>query len=200
MACNVSLLWYPLSATASCGPSAFTRSPTSGRLVVHATSAMCSPACGRVSRMVWVSPAAPPDTVTATTAPVSRFTACSALYARWVRPSFSLAISASGSCGFTQSSFDPLFTRLRSSLASCSRVGVSIPDSFASRRRNSSYSSPVSRRTIDRIAALASRVVPSMPTVFPFSSPFSANNPRIHRNTAWWVSTSINRRVREIVE
>jgi hypothetical protein len=71
-----------------------------------------------------------------------------ALYARWVRPLFSLAISASGSCGFAKSSFDPLLTRLRSSLASCSRVGVSIPDSFASLRRNSSYSSPVSRRSL----------------------------------------------------
>src|SRR2546430_596782 len=50
-----------------------------GIVVVQATSAMCSPAWGRVSRIVAVSPASPVATVTATTAPVSRSTACSAL-------------------------------------------------------------------------------------------------------------------------
>src|SRR5215471_8813690 len=49
-----------------------------------------------------------------------------------------LEISASGSCGFTHSSFDPFWARLRSNFAKSSRVGVAIPDSCASRRRNSS--------------------------------------------------------------
>jgi hypothetical protein len=42
----------------------------------------------------------------------------------------------------------------------------------------------VSRRTIERMAAFASSVVASMPTVFPFSNPFSASNSSTQRNTA----------------
>jgi len=56
--------------------------------------------------------------------------ACSALYARCVRPCFTFVMRASGSCGFTHSPFDPLPTRFRSNFANCSRVGVAIPDSF----------------------------------------------------------------------
>ncbi len=62
------------------------------------------------------------------TAPVSRSTAWSALWARCVRPSFIFVICASRSCGFFQSSLLPLFFRLRSSFADCSRVGVSMPE------------------------------------------------------------------------
>src|ERR1700722_7790673 len=102
-------------------------------------------------------------------------TACSALWARWVRPSFILVMRASGSYGWVQSSLDPFLGRLRSNFANCSLVGVSIPLSFANRVRNSSYFSPVSRRTIDRSAALASSVVESTPIVVPFSSFFSAS-------------------------
>src|SRR5207248_5412638 len=47
----------PLSATASTGPCGCTRSPSSSLLLAQATSAMCSPAWGRVSRIVAVSPA-----------------------------------------------------------------------------------------------------------------------------------------------
>ena len=67
--------------------------------------------------MVCVSPRSAPCTVTETIAPVSSSTACSALCARCVRPSFILVIRASASCGCFQTRFDPLPVRLRSSLA-----------------------------------------------------------------------------------
>jgi hypothetical protein len=76
--------------------------------------------------------------VTATTAPVSRSTACSALCARCVRPSFIFAIRASSSAGLFHSSFGIRFFRLRSSRVKSSRVGVAIPDARASPRKNSS--------------------------------------------------------------
>ena len=85
-----------------------------------------------------VSPSSAPCTVTATIAPVSTSTACSALWARCVRPSFIFVIFASGSEGLVQSSLDAFFFRRRSSRASASRVGVLIPDAFASPFRNSS--------------------------------------------------------------
>src|ERR1700730_5754519 len=78
-------------------------------------------------------------------APESRSIACSALWARCVRPSFIFVTFASGSDGLLQSLFDVLLRRRRSSLASAARVGVLIPDSSASRVRNMSYLSPVSR-------------------------------------------------------
>jgi hypothetical protein len=65
-------------------------------------------------------------------APVSRSTACSALCAKCVRPSFIFAILASGSCGWVQSSFDPFFFRFRSTRARSARVGVSMPEAWAS--------------------------------------------------------------------
>ena len=52
--------------------------------------------------------------------------ACSAVCAKWVRPSFSLVIFASGSCGCIQSSLDPFFLRVRSKRASSARVGVAV--------------------------------------------------------------------------
>ena len=52
--------------------------------------------------------------VTATTAPVSRSTACSTLCAKCVRPSFIFAIRASPSAGLFHSLFDIRFFRLRS--------------------------------------------------------------------------------------
>jgi hypothetical protein len=51
-----------------------------------------------------------------------------------------------------------------------------------------------------RSAALASSVVASMPTVFPLTKPASASRCSIQAKTASCVSTSIKRRVREIVE
>ena len=77
-------------------------------------------------------PASAPCSVTATIAPVSRSTACSALWARCVRPSFIFVTFASGSDGLVQSLFEVFFFRFRSSRAKSSRVGVSIPDVFAS--------------------------------------------------------------------
>src|ERR1035438_9138809 len=59
---------------------------------------------------------------------------------------------------------------------------------------------PVSRRTIERIAAFASSVVASIAIRWPFSSPRSASTPNTQPNTSRCVSTSISRRVREIVE
>jgi hypothetical protein len=54
-----------------------------------------------------------------------------------VRPSFILVIFASGSCGWVQSSFEPLFFRFRSIRARSARVGVSMPDACASFVRKS---------------------------------------------------------------
>ena len=102
-------------------------------------------------------------------------TPCSALWARCVRPSFIFAIFASGSCGDFHSLFDVfLFFRDRSNRARSARVGVSTPDASANRRMNASWDSPVSRRSMLRIAAFASSVVASMPTVFPRAYPFWA--------------------------
>ena len=117
-----------------------------------------------------------------------------------LRPSFIFVIRASSSAGLFHSWFDVRFLRFRSSRAKSSRVGVSIPDALANPRKNSSYVSPVSRRTIERIAAFSSKVVASRPIRCPFSSPRSANNASTQANTARCVSMSIKRRVREIVE
>ena len=51
-----------------------------------------------------------------------------------------------------------------------------------------------------RIAAFASSVVASTPTVFPCTRPAPANRSSTHVNTATCVSTSIRRRVRDSVE
>jgi hypothetical protein len=112
--------------------------------------------------------------VTATIAPVVMSTACSVLWAKCVRPSFIFVIFASGSAGLFHSSFEPFFFRSRSNRASACREGVRIPDAFASRFKNSWYVSPVSRRTMLRIAAFASSVVASIAIVLPFSRPASA--------------------------
>ena len=154
----------------------------------------------RVSTIVVVSPSSASCTVTPTMAPVSRSTACSAVWARCVRPSFIFVIFASGSCGFVQSSFDPFFLRVRSKRASSARVGVAMPEASASRVNHASYPSPVSRRTMLRIAALASSVVASIPIVYPWTRWASARRCNTHVNTAWCVSRSIRRRVRDSVE
>ena len=73
-------------------------------------------------------------------------------------------------------------------------------DASANRRMNASWDSPVSRRSMLRIAAFASSVVASMPTVFPVTRPASASRSRTHVKTASCVSTSISRRVRDSVE
>ena len=98
-----------------------------------------------------------------------------------MRPSFIFAIFASGSCGDFHSLFDVfLFFRDRSNHANSARVGVSIPEASANRRTNASYDSPVSRRSMLRIAAFASSVVASMPTVFPRTRPAAANRSSTH--------------------
>ena len=51
-----------------------------------------------------------------------------------------------------------------------------------------------------RIAAFASSVVASMPTVFPRTSPASTSRSNTHVKTDTWVSTFISRRVRDNVE
>ena len=53
---------------------------------------------------------------------------------------------------------------------------------------------------MDRMAALASNVVASTPIVLPLMRPAPSSTPSTQVNTAWCVSTSINRRVLEIVE
>ena len=100
------------------------------------TVSTCSVAVTRVSAIVAVSPLSAPWIVTPTTAPVSRSTACSTLWARWVLPSFIFATFASGSWGCYQSWFDVFFFRFRSKRANSSAVGVSMPEAFAKRVRN----------------------------------------------------------------
>ncbi|MEZ5403657.1 MAG: hypothetical protein R2729_28515 [Bryobacteraceae bacterium] len=58
----------------------------------------------------------------------------------------------------------------------------------------------MSRLTIVRIAAFASSVVASIPTVVPFTSPASANRFTTHPNTSWCASSEISLLVLEIVE
>jgi hypothetical protein len=57
----------------------------------------------------------------------------------------------------------------------------------------------LSRSTIERIAALASRGVASIAAVVP-SKPSRATTPNTHANTALCVDNQNKRRVREIVE
>ena len=51
-----------------------------------------------------------------------------------------------------------------------------------------------------RSAAFASNVVASTPIVWPFTKPTVASRSSTQVKTSRWVSTGINRRVREIVE
>ncbi len=164
------------------------------------TSASRSSASSSVTASDAVSPPSIVCTVAATTAPVSMSTACSSLCARRVRPSFIFVIRASGSCGCSQSLFEPLFGRFRSSFARSSRVGVSIPEAAASCSSHSSYSVPSSRRTIVRMAALASSVVASTPSVLPLSSPDSRSRSSTKPKTAPCASTLRRFRVFESVE
>src|ERR1039457_4483926 len=81
---------------------------SSGRdsVACTANSATAIPASINVASSVVVSPRSASSSGTATTAPESRSTACSALWARCVRPSFIFAIRASSSIGLFHSLFD----------------------------------------------------------------------------------------------
>ena len=97
------------------------------------TASTCSAAIVSVSGSVAESPSDASCTVTERMAPVSRSIPCSALWAKCVRPSFIFAIFASVSCGDCHSLFDVFLSfRDRSNRANSARVGVSIPDAFAS--------------------------------------------------------------------
>src|SRR6266851_56583 len=87
---------------------------SAGVALAACAASTCSAAAIAVSTRLAVSPTSAPCSVTATSAPLSRSTACSALCARCVRPSFILVIFASGSNGFFQSLFDVRFFRRRS--------------------------------------------------------------------------------------
>ena len=111
-------------------------------------------------------------------------TACSALCARCVRPSFIFVILASGSCGFIQSSFEPFFFRLRSIRARI--LPRRRPDAGRLRERRQKLLVALAGVAPhdDRSAALASSVVASTPIVLPFSSFFlgrHSQHPREHR-------------------
>src|ERR1039458_6209338 len=138
-------------------------------------------ASASVACTVVVSPWSAACSVTATSAPLFRSTACSALWARCVLPSFIFAMRESGSAGLFQSLFEVFFLRLRSSRANCSGVGFSMPPALASPVRYSTYFAPVSRRTIERMAAFASSVVASMPTVRPRTHPGAPSTPQPSR-------------------
>ena len=66
-----------------------------------------------------------------------------------------------------------LLVLLRSNRISSSRIGVSTPDSYANRLTNASYPSSVFRGTMLRIAAFVSKIVTSIPNVFPRTNPLS---------------------------
>ena len=96
-----------------------------------------------------------------------------------MRPSFSCVMRLSGSVGETHSSFETFLffrfwskRRTSSSVGSCS--GSIAPSSRISRVTYCFQSSPVSRRTMLFMAALASKSVLSTPTVLPESSFLSA--------------------------
>ena len=66
-----------------------------GSVTPAGASSICSAAASAVSTMWWCRRRPHPCSVTATMAPVSRSTACSALCARCVRPSFIFAMKTS---------------------------------------------------------------------------------------------------------
>ena len=120
----------PLSATTSATP------PPAG-----STASTGSPAVTNVSTMVVVSPKLASCTVMPTTAPVSRSTACSGLWARCAGRT-SLSRPPRGSVGCFQSSLGPSFSRFRSKRAS----------SGAGRRRNAGGRGKTAQ---ERVVALA---------------------------------------------
>ena len=67
-------------------------------------------------------------------APVSRSTACSALWAKGVRPSFIFVTFASGAGAVVHSLFDVCFVRCLSTRARFSRGGVAIPEEATGRK------------------------------------------------------------------
>ena len=123
-------------------------------------------------------------TTVATIASLTKSTACSALYAKCVRPSFILAIRLSGSVRLCHCSFETFLSlRPRSNRRRSSSVGFTIPSACANVRRYSFQSAPLSLRTMLFIAALASRVVASMPTVLPRNKPFCSSKTSTKVNT-----------------
>lgn len=114
--------------------------------------------------------------VTATPAPVSTSTACSALWAKCMQPSFICVARHQDRAVFP--------FRIRTLLwtpsihhRQGSQVGVSILLSCAGLVRTSWHTSPVSRRTVERSAALVSNVVATKPMVRPFRNPEIRSRP-----------------------
>ena len=89
---------------------------------------------------------------------VSRSAPCTALYVRCVRPSLTLVILPSGSCGCFQSLFGTVFSRHRSNRSDSTRAGVGTPD--CSVRRRTDASKKMRRPHDDRRSASASRYEP----------------------------------------
>ena len=98
-----------------------------------------------------------------------------------------------------QSAFEPFFLRVRSNRANSARVGVVRPDvrPAGSETRRSSRPYPAAQCSHRRIGFQRRG---TMPTVRPTTSVASASRCNTHVNTAWWVSRSIRRRVRDSVE
>ena len=171
-----------------------------GRGRAACAASTCSAAAMAVSTRLVVSPTSAPCSVTATSAPLSRSTACSALCARCVRPSFIFVIFASGSVGFSQSSLSPL---LPPSVEP--RQGLARRRLDARLRPRAASGTPGSSRPCRAARCCASRRW--LPASWrrsrgsrPLSSPAVDQALSTHVKTARWVSTSISRRVREIVE
>ena len=95
-----------------------------------------------------------------------------------------------------------VLVRVRSNRASSARVGVAIPDASASRVSHVAYASLESRRTMLRMAALASSVVASIPIVCPRTSWASASrcrDPREHGLVGLQVNQAAGARQRRMV-
>src|ERR1044071_3774607 len=161
--------------------------PSQQSATVLALPASTTLASARLSVIgaVWASDLSAYVTTVATIASLTKSTACSALYAKCVRPSFILAIRLSGSVGLCHCSLETFLSlRPRSIRRRSSSVGLAIPSARAKPRRYSFQSAPLSLRTMLVIAALASSVVASMPTVLPRNRPFCSSRASTKVNTA----------------
>ncbi len=127
-ATSVLPLWYPLSATISVIPFTLRTCVASG--LFSASRSINSPSPRRLRpafRALWWCRLTAPCSVTAITTPLSMSTACSALLAICVQPSFIFAIHASASVALLHSLFDPFLLAPDQAAPDSSRVGVEIP-------------------------------------------------------------------------
>ena len=133
-------------------------------------------------------------------APVSRSTACSALCARCVRPSFIFVMRASGSCGWRQSVLWPFFGRFRSTRARSARVGVSMPDAGPAASETPDMSHPSRGARCSAAPRWPQALWHRIPNRLSLDEIGRREHLQDPGKDARCVSRSIRRRVREIVE